>query len=104
MKLYAGETVKGVMVLNDDKGNPISDLSSYDIKMMLRNKFDDYQIVLEKTDMTIDGASVGFEFSSEDTKKLGNIGVFELKVTKDGVVQIAKEDIFYVEDNKIKDI
>lgn len=104
MKLYSGETVKGVMVLNDDKGNPISDLSSYDIKMMLRNKFDDYQIVLEKSDMTIDGASVGFEFSSEDTKKLGNIGVFELKVTKDGVVQIAKEDIFYVEDNKIKDI
>lgn len=104
MKLYAGETIKGIMILNDDKGNPISDLSSYDITIMLRNKFDNYEVVLQKAGMTIDGASVGFEFTSDQTKDLNNIGVFELKVVKDGVVQIAKEDLFYIEDNKIKDI
>lgn len=104
MKIYAGETIKGVMVLKDDDNQPISDLSSYDITMMLRNKFDDYQIVLQKSSMSISGSQVGFEFSSEQTKKLDQVGVFELKVTKDGVVKIAKEDIFYVIDNKIKDV
>lgn len=104
MKIYAGETLKGVMVLKDDDNQPVTDLSSYDITMMLRNKFDDYQVVLQKSSMTIDGASVGFEFTSEQTKKMSSIGVFELKVVKDGVVQIAKDDLFYIEDNKIKDV
>lgn len=56
MKIYAGETLKGVMVLKDDNNQPISDLSGYDIFIMLRNKFDDYQVVLRKGDLSISGS------------------------------------------------
>lgn len=104
MKRYAGETIKGVMVLKDENNEPISDLSGYEITMLLRNKYDDYQISLEKSGMSISGSKIGFEFTSEQTKKLKQIAVFELKVVKDGVVKIAKEDLFYIEDNKIKDL
>lgn len=104
MKIYAGETVKGVMVLKDENNSPISDLSSYEITMMLRNKYDDYQIVLNNENLQISGSSIGFSFGSEQTKKLNQIAVFELKVSVGGVVKIAKQDLFYVEDNKIKDL
>lgn len=104
MKIYAGETVKGVMVLKDENDSPISDLSSYEITMMLRNKYDDYQIVLNKENLQISGSSIGFSFSSEQTKSLKQVAVFELKVSVGGVVKIAKQDLFYVEENKIKDL
>lgn len=104
MKLYSGETLKGVMVLKDDNNQPISDLSGYDIFIMLRNKFDDYQVVLHKDDLDISGSQIGFEFSSSQTSKLNQAGIFELKVIKDNVVKIAKEELFYIIDNEIKNV
>ena len=103
MKIYAGETLKGVMVLKDENDAPITNLSSYDIVIMLRNKYDDYSVVLKKTDLSISGSSIGFQFTSEQTKPLVSQGVLELKVTQGGVVKIAREDLFNVVDNKIKD-
>lgn len=104
MKIHAGETLIGIMILKDDNDHPISDLSCYDITMMLSNKFDDYNVVLTNSDMQISGPTVSFEFTNEQTKSLNQVAVFELKVIKDGVVKIAKEDLFYVIDNKIKDV
>lgn len=104
MKIYAGETLKGVMVLKDENDQPISDLSGYDIFIMLRNKFDDYQVVLRKEDLSISGSQIGFEFSSLQTSKLNQAGIFELKVIKDSVVKIAKEELFYIVDNEIKNV
>ena len=104
MKIYAGETIKGVMVLKDDNDQPISDLSRYDIFIMIRNKFDDYQVVLRKDNLSISGSQIGFEFSSSQTSKLNQAGVFELKVIKDNVVKIAKEELFYIIDNEIKNV
>lgn len=43
MEIYAGETLSGTMVLEDDNGQIINDFSEYDIIMLIRNKFDDYQ-------------------------------------------------------------
>lgn len=104
MKIYAGETIKGVMTLKDENNQPISDLSGYDITIMIRNKFNNYQVVLNNSDMDISGSTVTFIFSSDQTKQLDKVAVFEMKVVKDGIVKIAKEDFFFIEDNKIKDI
>lgn len=104
MKIYAGETLSGTMVLEDDNGQIINDFSEYDIIMLIRNKFDDYQVVLHKGDLDISGSEVRFAFSGLQTSQLNQIGVFELKVIKNGVIKIAKEDNICIIDNKIKNV
>lgn len=104
MKIYAGETLNGTMVLKDESNQPITDLSSYEITMLLHNKYDEYSVQIDKSGMSIEGSKIQFQFTSEQTKQLKQIAVLELKVVKDSVVKIAKQDLFYVEDNKIKDL
>lgn len=105
MKIYAGETLEGTMIVTDDNKEPITDLSVFDdIAIMISNKFDDYSVVLRKEDLNIEQEKIHFEFSSEQTKKLDQAAYIELRFNQGGKVKIAKKELFYVVNNKIKDI
>lgn len=51
MKIYAGQTLEGTMVLTDDDGSLVTDFSQTEIKLLLRNRHDDYQVLLSKENM-----------------------------------------------------
>lgn len=105
MKIYQGETLEGTMIVTDDNKEPITDLSVFDdIAIMISNKFDDYSVVLRKENLNIEQEKIHFEFSSEQTKKLDKVAMLELKIVKGTKVKIAKQELFCVIDNKIKDI
>lgn len=93
------------MIIENDNKEPITDLSVFDdIVIMISNKFDDYSIVLRKEDLNIEDGKVHFEFPSEQTKKLNQACYLELKIKQDGKVKISKKELFFVVNNKIKDI
>lgn len=105
MKIYQGETLEGTMIITDDNKEPITDLSVFeDIAIMISNKYDDYSVVLRKEDLNIKQEKIHFEFSSEQTKKLDKAAYIELRFNQGGKVKIAKKELFYVVNNKIKDI
>lgn len=104
MKIYAGQTLEGTMVFTDDEGNLVTDFSQTEIKLLLRNRHDDYQVLISKSDMQISGSQVKFSFSAEQTSKLSVSAVIELKLTTNGVVRIAKQEQIEVIDNRIKDL
>ena len=104
MKIYAGQTLEGVMTLTNDDGSLMDDLSSVDIKLLLRNRYDDYYVLLEKAGMSVSGPKVTFTISPEKTKDLRVSAILELKVTQGGKVRIARQDNIEVEDNRIKDL
>lgn len=104
MKIYAGQTLEGVMTLTNDDGSLMDDLSSVDIKLLLRNRYDDYYVLLEKAGMSVSGSKVTFTIPPENTKDLRVSAILELKVTQGGKVRIARQDNIEVEDNRIKDL
>lgn len=104
MKIYAGQTLEGVMTLTNDDGSLMDDLSSVDIKLLLRNRYDDYYVLLEKAGMSVSGSKVTFTIPPEKTKELRVSAILELKVTQGGKVRIARQDNIEVEDNRIKDL
>lgn len=104
MKIYAGQTLEGTMVFTDDDGSVISDFSGIDIKLLVKNVYNDYSILVEKASMQISGEQVKFTISPGQTKKLTTSAVIELKVTRGAKVLIAKKQPFVVESNTIKDL
>lgn len=104
MKIYAGQTLEGTMVFTDDDGSLVTDFSQTEIKLLLRNRHDDYQVLLSKENMQIEGSRVKFTFSSDQTKKLSVSAVIEVKLIVGEVVRIAKQEQIEVVDNRIKDL
>lgn len=104
MKIYAGQTLEGIMVFTDDDGSLVTDFSQTEIKMLLRNRHDDYQVLLSKENMQIEGSQVKFTFSSDQTKKLSVSAIIEVKLIVGEVVRIAKQEQIEVVDNRIKDL
>lgn len=104
MEIYAGQTLEGTMVFTDDNGNIITDFSQIDIKILLRNRFNEYSILLQKDDMQIDGEKVNFSFSPDQTAKLCISAVLEIKLLEGEIVRITKEEYIRVIDNLIKDM
>jgi hypothetical protein len=104
MKIYAGQTLEGTMVFTDDDGSLVTDFSQTEIKMLLRNRHDDYQVLLSKENMQIEGSQVKFTFSSDQTKKLSVSAIIEVKLIVGEVVRIAKQEQIEVVDNRIKDL
>lgn len=104
MKIYAGQTLEGTMVFTDDDGSLVTDFSQTEIKLLLRNRHDDYQVLLSKENMQIEGGLVKFTFSSDQTKKLSVSAVIEVKLIVGEVVRIAKQEQIEVVDNRIKDL
>lgn len=104
MKIYAGQTLEGTMVFTDDDGSLVTDFSQTEIKMLLRNRHDDYQVLLSKENMQIEGSQVKFTFSSDQTKKLNVSAIIEVKLIVGEVVRIAKQEQIEVVDNRIKDL
>lgn len=104
MKIYAGQTLEGTMVFTDDDGSLVTDFSQTEIKMLLRNRHDDYQVLLSKENMQIEGSQVKFTFSSAQTKKLSVSAIIEVKLIVGEVVRIAKQEQIEVVDNRIKDL
>lgn len=104
MKIYAGQTLEGTMVFTDDDGSLVTDFSQTEIKLLLRNRHDDYQVLLSKENMQIEGSYVKFTFSSDQTKKLSVSAVIEVKLIVGEVVRIAKQEQIEVVDNRIKDL
>lgn len=104
MKIYAGQTLEGTMVFTDDDGSLVTDFSQTEIKLLLRNRHDDYQVLLSKENMQIEGSQVKFTFSSDQTKKLSVSAVIEVKLIVGEVVLIAKQEQIEVVDNRIKDL
>lgn len=104
MKIYAGQTLEGTMVFTDDDGSLVTDFSQTEIKLFLRNRHDDYQVLLSKENMQIEGSQVKFTFSSDQTKKLSVSAVIEVKLIVGEVVRIAKQEQIEVVDNRIKDL
>ena len=104
MKIYAGQTLEGTMVLTDDDGSLVTDFSQTEIKLLLRNRHDDYQVLLSKENMQIEGSQVKFTFSSDQTKKLSVSAVIEVKLIVGEVVRIAEQEQIEVVDNRIKDL
>lgn len=104
MKIYAGQTLEGTMVFTDDDGSLVTDFSQTEIKLLLRNRHDDYQVLLSKEDMQIEGSQVKFTFSSDQTKKLSVSAVIEVKLIVGEVVRIAKQEQIEIVDNRIKDL
>lgn len=104
MKIYAGQTLEGTMVFTDDDGSLVTDFSQTEIKLLLRNRYDDYQVLLSKEDMQIEGSQVKFTFSSDQTKKLSVSAIIEVKLIVGEVVRIAKQEQIEVVDNRIKDL
>ena len=49
MKIYSGQTIEGTMVFAGDDGQPITDFTQMEIKLLIRNRYDDYSILLEKS-------------------------------------------------------
>lgn len=104
MKIYAGQTLEGTMVFTDDDGSLVTDFSQTEIKLLLRNRHDDYQVLLSKENMQIEGSQVKFTFSSDQTKKLNVSAIIEVKLIVGEVVRIAKQEQIEVVDNRIKDL
>lgn len=104
MKIYAGQTLEGTMVFTDDDGSLVTDFSLTEIKLLLRNRHDDYQVLLSKENMQIEGSQVKFTFSSDQTKKLSVSAIIEVKLIVGEVVRIAKQEQIEVVDNRIKDL
>lgn len=104
MKIYAGQTLEGTIIFTGDDGTPIKDFSKLEIKMIIKNKYDDYYILLSKSEMSISAERVTFTITPDKTSKLRMAAVLEIKVTENGKVRIAKEDILEVENNTIKDL
>lgn len=104
MKIYAGQTLEGTMVFTDDDGSLVTDFSQTEIKLLLRNRHDDYQVLLSKENMQIEGSQVKFTFSSDQTKNLSVSAVIEVKLIVGEVVRIAKQEQIEVVDNRIKDL
>lgn len=104
MKIYAGQTLEGTMVFTDDDGSLVADFSQTEIKLLLRNRHDDYQVLLSKENMQIEGSQVKFTFSSDQTKNLSVSAVIEVKLIVGEVVRIAKQEQIEVVDNRIKDL
>lgn len=104
MKIYAGQTLEGTMVFTDDDGSLVTDFSQTEIKLLLRNRHDDYQVLLSKENMKIEGSQVKFTFSSDQTKKLSVSAIIEVKLIVGEVVRIAKQEPIEVVDNRIKDL
>lgn len=104
MKIYAGQTLEGTMVFTDDDGSLVTEFSQTEIKLLLRNRHDDYQVLLSKENMQIEGSQVKFTFSSDQTKKLSVSAIIEVKLIIGEVVRIAKEEQIEVVDNRIKDL
>jgi hypothetical protein len=104
MKIYAGQTLEGTMVFTDDDGSLVTDFSQTEIKLLLRNRHDDYQVLLSKENMQIEGSHVKFTFSSDQTKKLSVSAIIEVKLIVGEVVRIAKQEQIEVVDNRIKDL
>lgn len=104
MKIYAGQTLEGTMVFTDDDGSLVTDFSQTEIKLLLRNRHDDYQVLLSKENIQIEGSQVKFTFSSDQTKKLSVSAVIEVKLIVGEVVRIAKQEQIEVVDNRIKDL
>ncbi len=92
------------MVFTDDDGSLVTDFSQTEIKMLLRNRHDDYQVLLSKENMQIEGSQVKFTFSSDQTKKLSVSAIIEVKLIVGEVVRIAKQEQIEVVDNRIKDL
>lgn len=92
------------MVLTDDDGSLVTDFSQTEIKLLLRNRHDDYQVLLSKENMQIEGSQVKFTFSSDQTKKLSVSAIIEVKLIVGEVVRIAKQEQIEVVDNRIKDL
>lgn len=92
------------MVLTDDDGSLVTDFSQTEIKLLLRNRHDDYQVLLSKENMQIEGSYVKFTFSSDQTKKLSVSAIIEVKLIVGEVVRIAKQEQIEVVDNRIKDL
>lgn len=104
MKIYSGQTIEGTMVFAGDDGQPITDFTQMEIKLLIRNRYDDYSILLEKSEMTIESNKLKFSISPEKTKQLKLAAVMELKVTENENVKIAKCEPIEVIDNYIKDM
>ena len=104
MKIYAGQTLELTMVFTDDDGSLVTDFSQTEIKLLLRNRHDDYQVLLSKENMQIEGSQVKFTFSSDQTKKLNVSAIIEVKLIVGEVVRIAKQEQIEVVDNRIKDL
>lgn len=104
MKIYAGQTLEGTMVFTDDDGSLVTDFSQTEIKLLLRNRHDDYQVLLSNENMQIEGSQVKFTFSSDQTKKLSVSAIIEVKLIVGEVVRIAKQEPIEVVDNRIKDL
>lgn len=104
MKIYAGQALEGTMVFTDDDGSLVTDFSQTEIKLLLRNRHDDYQVLLSKENMQIEGSHVKFTFSSDQTKKLSVSAIIEVKLIVGEVVRIAKQEQIEVVDNRIKDL
>lgn len=104
MKIYAGQTLELTMVFTDDDGSLVTDFSQTEIKLLLRNRHDDYQVLLSKENMQIEGSQVKFTFSSDQTKKLKVSAIIEVKLIVGEVVRIAKQEQIEVVDNRIKDL
>jgi hypothetical protein len=104
MKIYAGQTLEGTMVFTDDDGSLVTDFSQTEIKLLLRNRHDDYQVLLSKENMQTEESQVKFTFSSDQTKKLSVSAIIEVKLIVGEVVRIAKQEQIEVVDNRIKDL
>lgn len=104
MKIYSGQTIEGTMAFTGDDGQSITDFTQMDIKILIRNRYDDYSILLEKSQMSIEGSKVSFSIPPEKTKMLKMAAIMELKVTESGSVKIAKCESIEVIDNLIKDM
>jgi hypothetical protein len=104
MKIYAGQTLEGTMVFTDDDGSLVTDFSQTEIKLLLRNRHDDYQVLLSKENMQTEESQVKFTFSSDQTKKLSVSAIIEVKLIVGEVVRIAKQEPIEVVDNRIKDL
>lgn len=104
MKIYAGQTLEGTMVFTDDDGSLVTDFSQTEIKLLLRNRHDDYQVLLSKENTQTEEGQVKFTFSSDQTKKLSVSAIIEVKLIVGEVVRIAKQEQIEVVDNRIKDL
>lgn len=104
MKIYSGETIEGVMVFTGDDGQPIKDFSQIEIKLLIRNRHDDYSILVKKNEMTITEEKVSFTISADKTKDLKLSVIMELKLIEGGKVKIAKCESIEVVDNWIKNL
>lgn len=104
MRIYSGETIEGVMVFTDDENQLINDFSNLEIKLLIRNRYDDYSILLTKSEMSISEGQIRFTIPPEKTMYLKISALLELKVIESDVVKIVKSEGIEVVDNYIKDM